>query len=108
VLAAADALRGGDVAQVGELMRACHVSLRDDYEVSSPELDALAEAAWEVEGCYGARLTGAGFGGCTVSLVAQDAVDDFETHVSKAYEDAFERKPDIYACRVADGVARVQ
>jgi galactokinase len=108
VLAAADALRDGDVARVGELMRACHISLRDDYEVSSPELDALAEAAWEVEGCYGARLTGAGFGGCTVSLVAQDAVDDFEAHVSKAYEDAFERKPDIYACRVADGVSRVQ
>jgi galactokinase len=108
VLAAADALRDGDVVQVGELMRACHISLRDDYEVSSPELDVLAEAAWEVAGCYGARLTGAGFGGCTVSLVAQDAVDGFEAHVSKAYEDAFERKPDIYACRVADGVSQVQ
>ena len=108
VLAAADALRDGDVVLVGELMQACHVSLRDDYEVSSPELDALAEAAWEVEGCYGARLTGAGFGGCTVSLVAQGAVGGFETHVSKAYEDAFERRPDIYACRVADGVSQVQ
>jgi galactokinase len=108
VLQAADALRDGDVVSVGELMRDCHISLRDDYEVSSPELDALAEAAWEVEGCYGARLTGAGFGGCTVSLVAEEAVPGFEVHVSQAYEDAFDCGPDIYACRVADGVARVQ
>lgn len=108
VLQAADALRDGDVVRVGELMRDCHISLRDDYEVSSPELDALAEAAWKVEGCYGARLTGAGFGGCTVSLVAEEAVPSFDVHVSQAYEDAFDRKPDIYACRVADGVARVQ
>jgi galactokinase len=108
VLQAAGALRDGDVAEVGRLMRACHISLRDDYEVSSPELDALAKAAWEVEGCYGARLTGGGFGGCTVSLVAEDAVPDFEDHVSNAYESAFDRRPDIYACHVADGVGRVQ
>jgi galactokinase len=107
VLAAAAALRDGDVVQVGELMKACHISLRDEYEVSSPELDVLAEAGWAVEGCYGARLTGAGFGGCTVSLVAQGAVDGFEAHVAKAYEAAFECKPDIYACRVASGVSQV-
>ncbi|MBN1811896.1 MAG: galactokinase, partial [Anaerolineae bacterium] len=69
VLQAAEALREGDVTTVGVLMKACHISLRDDYEVSSPELDVLAEAAWEAEGCYGARLTGAGFGGCAVALV---------------------------------------
>jgi len=107
VLQAARALRQGDVTTVGELMRTCHVSLRDDYEVSSLELDVLAEAAWEVEGCYGARLTGAGFGGCTVALVAAEGVPGFETHVSAAYEAAFNRKPDIYVCRSADGVKQV-
>ncbi|MBU0704724.1 MAG: galactokinase, partial [Chloroflexi bacterium] len=105
VVRAAEALRAGDVATVGTLMRACHISLRDDYEVSSPELDALAEAAWEVRGCYGARLTGAGFGGCIVALVAADGVTDFETRVSAAYEAAFGRRPDIYVCRSADGVS---
>ena len=107
VLQAAKALRAGDVATVGALMKACHISLRDDYEVSSPELDVLAEAAWEVEGCYGARLTGAGFGGCTVALVAPDAVSDFATRVVAAYEAAFDRAPDIYACRSANGVERM-
>jgi len=105
VLQAAEALRKGDVATVGALMKACHASLRDDYEVSAPELDVLAEAAWEVEGCYGARLTGAGFGGCIVALVAADGVPDFEAHVSTAYEAAFDRQPDIYICRSADGVS---
>jgi len=104
VLQAAEALTAGDVATVGALMRACHVSLRDDYEVSSPELDQLAEAAWEVEGCHGARLTGAGFGGCTVALVAAAAVPGFEAHVTAAYEAAFGRRPDVYACESADGV----
>jgi galactokinase len=107
VLHAAEALREGDVTTVGALMKACHISLRDDYEVSSPELDVLAEAAWDVEGCYGARLTGAGFGGCTVALVAADAVSDFEAHVASAYESAFDRSPDIYACRSANGVERM-
>ncbi len=101
------ALQQGDLATVGALMRACHISLRDDYEVSSPELDALAEAAWKVEGCYGSRLTGAGFGGCTVSLVAEGAVPDFQAYVAAAYEKAFSRRPEIYVCQAADGVKRV-
>jgi galactokinase len=104
VLQAAEALKEGDVAAVGALMKDCHVSLRDDYEVSSPELDRLAEAAWEVTGCYGARLTGAGFGGCTVALVAADAVPEFEAHVSAVYEAAFNRRPDVYVYESADGV----
>jgi galactokinase len=107
VLQAVEALREGDVVAMGALMRACHVSLRDDYEVSSPELDVLAEAAWEVEGCYGARLTGAGFGGCTIALTDVDVVPDFETHVAAAYEAAFARRPDIYVCHSANGVERV-
>jgi galactokinase len=107
VLQAAEALRQGDVTTVGALMNACHVSLRDDYEVSSPELDVLAEAAWEVDGCYGARLTGGGFGGCTVALVAEGAVFDFEVHVAAAYEAAYDRLPDIYPCHSANGVERM-
>ena len=108
VVRAAEALQAGDVSTVGALMRDCHASLRDDYEVSSPELDALAEAAWEVEGCFGARLTGAGFGGCTVALVAAAAVSDFGAYVSAAYEAAFARRPDIYVCRSADGVKKIE
>jgi len=107
VLLAAAALRRGDLVTVGALMKACHASLRDYYEVSSPELDRLVEAACEVAGCYGARLTGAGFGGCVVALVATDAVPDFEAHVSAIYESAFDRRPAaIYTCRSADGVKR--
>ena len=107
VLYAAEALRRGDVVTVGALMKACHASLRDYYEVSSPELDRLTEAACEVAGCYGARLTGAGFGGCIVALVATDGVPDFETHVSAVYEASFGRRPVIYVCRSAGGVKRV-
>ncbi|HEY72802.1 MAG TPA: galactokinase [Thermoflexia bacterium] len=107
VLRAAEALREGDVATVGALMKACHVSLRDDYEVSAPELDVLAEAAWEMESCYGARLTGAGFGGCIVALVAADGAPDFEVHVSAAYEAVFDRQPDIYICRSTTGVRAI-
>lgn len=107
VLQAAQALKEEDLDTVGKLMKACHISLRDDYEVSSAELDALAEAAWEVEGCYGARLTGAGFGGCTVALVATGAVPEFVAHVSAAYEATFNRQPDVYACHSADGMKRI-
>ncbi len=107
VLRAAEALRVGDVVTVGGLMKACHVSLRDDYEVSAPELDALSSAAWEMEGCYGARLTGAGFGGCIVALVAAGGAPDFEAHVSAAYEAVFDRQPDIYVCRSTTGVRAI-
>jgi galactokinase len=105
VLQAAEALRRGDVATVGELMHACHISLRDDYEVSSPELNALVEAALAVEGCYGARLTGGGFGGCIAALVDEDGVRDFERHVSQRYEAAFRHRPETYPCRPAAGVS---
>lgn len=107
VLQVKEALQKGDLATVSALMRAGHISLRDDYEVSSPELDVLVEAAWKVEGCYGSRLTGAGFGGCTVSLVAEGAVPDFRAQVAAAYERAFGRQPEVYVCRAADGVKRM-
>ncbi len=107
VLEAAESLRVGDVERVGEAMRRCHRSLRDDYEVSSPELDLLAETAWGVPGCYGARLTGAGFGGCAVALVAEDAVDRLREALSRSYEARFGRQPILYVCHASDG-ARVE
>lgn len=105
VLDGVAALRQGNLEEFGRLMKGSHRSLRDDYQVSSPELDLLVEAAWEVEGVFGSRLTGAGFGGCTVSLVAKDAVADFKAHVSERYHAAFGILPDIAACGAEDGVS---
>lgn len=104
VLDAVAALRQGDLARVGELFVASHRSLRDDYEVSSPELDAMVEAAMEGPGCFGARLTGAGFGGCTVSLVRADRVEDFVAHLTRAYRERTGREATVYVTRAADGV----
>ncbi|GAB4567557.1 MAG: galactokinase [Anaerolineae bacterium] len=104
VMDTVEALRQGDLARVGELLKASHRSLRDDYEVSSPELDAMVEAAVTVPGCYGARLTGAGFGGCTVSLVAEEAVDDFVRHLTQAYRERTGREAAVYVTPAADGV----
>jgi galactokinase len=96
----------GDVAAFGKLMNESHASLRDDYQVSIPELDTLVEAAQGVAGCYGSRLTGAGFGGCTVSLVEQTAVEQFQGKVAAAYRSATGRETIIYICRASDGVGR--
>jgi galactokinase len=102
----AAALEGGDVATFGQLMNQSHVSLRDDYQVSIPEMDTLVAAAQGVPGCYGSRLTGAGFGGCSVSLVRQDAVERFKSEVAAAYKAATGRETTIYICRASDGVGR--
>jgi galactokinase len=106
VLCSVDALRKGDLTKFGQLMNASHESLRDLYEVSCRELDALAEAAWRVEGVYGSRMTGAGFGGCTVSLVADGAVDEFLARVPYEYHARIGTDPLIYVCSPEDG-ARV-
>ncbi|MBC7226081.1 MAG: galactokinase [Thermoflexales bacterium] len=106
VLEAVAAFRAGDLETVGAAMKRSHISLRDDYEVSSPELDCLAEAAWEVPGCWGARLTGAGFGGCIVALVAEAAVDDLARHLERVYQARFGRRPPVIVCRASEG-ARV-
>jgi len=105
VLKSVAALRAGDLAAFGQLMNESHASLRDDYEVSCAELDIMAEAAWKVGGVYGSRMTGAGFGGCTVSLVAEEAIEDFRGQAAAAYEEATGIVPQIYACRAEDGVA---
>ena len=104
VIDAVRALERGDLAHFGNLMNASHVSLRDDYEVSCHELDVMVEAAWEQDGIYGARMTGAGFGGCTVNLVADDHAPDFQANVAQAYEKATGARPEIYVCTAEDGV----
>lgn len=104
VLTAAAALRCGDLAALGEAMRRCHESLRDDYQVSSPELDLLAETAWSVGGCYGARLTGAGFGGCVVAVVDSGAAGNLVECLKRAFRDHFGQLPAAYTCHSADGV----
>jgi galactokinase len=107
VLAFSRKLYDGDLTDVGALLVKGHRSLRDDYEVSIPELDTLVEAAVEVEGCYGARLTGAGFGGCIIALAAEDAVPDVEAHLNEVYEAEYGKQPAVYITRPADGVTRM-
>ncbi|HHX38586.1 MAG TPA: galactokinase [Armatimonadetes bacterium] len=107
-LRSVEALRAGDLEAFGKLMNQSHISLRDDYEVSCRELDLLVEAAWAVSGVLGSRMTGAGFGGCTVSLVRADAVDRFRAEVSQAYEQATGRSPEIYVCSAEDGAGIVE
>ena len=103
VLAAAKALQAGDAKQFGELMYQSHTSLRDDYEVSCKELDVLVELASSQSGVYGARMTGGGFGGCTVNLVQADGAATFKTHIAQTYQQATGIKPEIYICDLAPG-----
>jgi galactokinase len=101
------ALREDNVQRFGELMNASHDSLRDDYEVSSAGLDALVNAARAVNGCLGSRLTGAGFGGCTVSLVRADAVEAFQEQVGERYQAETGIKADFFVTRPAAGAGLV-
>ncbi|HEY0777372.1 MAG TPA: galactokinase [Gemmatirosa sp.] len=104
-LAAADALERGDVAALGALMDASHASLRDDFEVSRPELDAIVRLARAHHACLGARMTGAGFGGCGVALVERAQADDFAATVAAAYEAEVRLRPAVYVCAASDGAA---
>ncbi|MBE6102573.1 MAG: galactokinase [Selenomonas ruminantium] len=106
-LEAVKALEANDVARFGELMDMSHVSLRDDYDVTGVELDTLAELAWEQEGVIGSRMTGAGFGGCTVSLVKNDCIEAFKKNVEAAYEKKIGYKPSFYVANIADGTHRL-
>ena len=103
-LSAADALRDGDLARFGVLMSASHASLRDDYEVSTPELNAMVDAALECDGTIGARMTGGGFGGCTVNLVHAGEAARFARDVADLYEARTGRAPEVYVCRASNGV----
>jgi len=107
VAEASAALARNDFAVFGGLMNLSHAGLRDDYEVSSPELDALVDAARRVPGVLGSRMMGAGFGGCTISLVEADAVPEFEARVSRDYEAGTGRAPKIHVVRIEAGTHAV-
>ena len=104
---AVEALQKQDLQKIGELMNASHVSLRDDYEVTGIELDTLVEEAWKVDGVIGSRMTGAGFGGCTVSIVEDAAVDRFIESVGTAYRDKIGYAADFYVVQVGSGPCRL-
>ncbi|HMH42365.1 MAG TPA: galactokinase [Pyrinomonadaceae bacterium] len=108
VLKAADALRDRDLQSFGRLMYESHDSLRDDYEVSCKELDVMVDLAKQVKGVFGARMTGGGFGGCTINLVSVQAVDEFTQSIRNSYEQATGKHPEVYICSAADGAERVQ
>jgi galactokinase len=107
VQAAADALRAGNLDAFGQLLDAAHTSARDDYEISCPELEALVETAREVDGTLGARLTGAGWGGCIVAVVRNAAVAQFKDYVTDHYQSRVGRTTSIFACRSAPGAGPV-
>lgn len=102
-LKAVDALEKGDIKQFGELMNQSHISLRDDYEVTGFELDSLVQAQWNQEGVIGARMTGAGFGGCTVAIVLNECIDKFKTNVEKEYTEKTGLKPEFYTAKIGQG-----
>ena len=104
---AVEALKNNDVALFGKLMNESHVSLRDDYEVTGIELDTLVEEAWKIDGVIGSRMTGAGFGGCTVSIVKDEAVDTFIKEVGAAYEKKIGYAADFYVVEIGDGPVKL-
>ena len=104
---AVKALKAGDIVKFGQLMNASHISLRDDYEVTGLELDTMAEEAWKIDGVIGSRMTGGGFGGCTVSLVKDEAIDTFIEKVGAAYEAKTNIKPQFYIAEIGDGACKL-
>jgi galactokinase len=108
VLDSIAALSRGDAVAFGEMMDASHRSLRDDYEVSCAELDAMVEAAWAAPGCVGARMTGAGFGGCAVALVEEAQAETFRDQVAASYQQAVDLQPSLYLCTAEAGAEVLQ
>lgn len=100
---AVQALKDNDIALFGKLMNESHISLRDDYEVTGEELDTLVETAWDVDGVIGSRMTGAGFGGCTVSIVKDEAVDNFIDVVGSTYKEKIGYAADFYVVEIGSG-----
>lgn len=101
------ALKAGDIEEFGKLMIASHDSLRDDYEVTGKELDTLVASALKQDGVIGSRMTGAGFGGCTVSIVKNDNIDAFIENVGKEYKDTIGYAADFYVVEVGDGAGTI-
>ncbi|MBQ9614445.1 MAG: galactokinase [Lachnospiraceae bacterium] len=100
---AVEALRANDIERFGQLMNASHVSLRDDYETSCPEADILAEEAWKLPGVLGSRITGGGFGGCTVSIVKDEAVEEFISRIGRIYEEKVGYPASFYTLEIGGG-----
>jgi galactokinase len=107
VLSSIEVLKANDLAAFGELMNRSHDSLRDLYEVTGVELDAMVEAARRVPGVLGSRMTGAGFGGCTISLVHEDSVERFKAEVARNYSEVTGLTPDFYVCSIGNGVEKL-
>jgi len=103
---AVDALKRGDLQEFGRLMNESHISLRDDYETSCPEVDVLVDAAWSCDGVIGSRITGGGFGGCSVSIVRDDAIETFKDTLTKAYKEKCDLVPEFYVVSIGDGPRR--
>ena len=101
------ALRDGDIGKFGQLMNQSHISLRDDYEVSCEEIDILVDLAWKIPGVIGSRITGGGFGGCTVSIVKNDAVDTFINDIGKTYKEKVGHEAEFYTVDIGDGASRI-
>ena len=99
------ALKNNDIEEFGRLMNASHVSLRDDYEVSCEEIDILVDLAWKIPGVIGSRITGGGFGGCTVSIVKNDAVDTFIATLGEEYKKAVGHEAEFYVVDIGDGAS---
>ena len=104
---AVKALKENDIETFGKLMNASHVSLRDDYETSCPEVDVLVDEAWKIPGVIGSRITGGGFGGCTVSIVKNDAVDHFIDKLGKAYKEKTGHEAEFYVVEIGDGAKEI-
>ena len=100
---AVEALKEGDIPAFGRLMNESHVSLRDDYDVSCPEVDILAEEAWKIPGVLGARITGGGFGGCTVAIVRNEAVAEYQQTLSRVYRERTGIEAEFYVVDIGDG-----
>ncbi len=104
---AVEALKNNDIKLFGELMNASHVSLRDDYQVSCGEIDILVEEAWKIPGVVGSRITGGGFGGCTVSIVKDEAVEEFKEKIGAAYQEKTGKQADFYVVEIGDGPSKL-
>jgi galactokinase len=106
-LAAADAMRQGDAVTLGELMDASHVSMRDDFEITNDQLNIMVACARPHPGCYGARMTGGGFGGCAVALIRADAAEDFARVTAERYQAQTGLEPQVYVCSATAGAGVV-
>ena len=102
-----NALKAGDIEAFGKYMNESHISLRDDYDVSCLEIDLLVDEAWKIPEVLGSRITGGGFGGCTVSIVKDEAIDGFKEKLSASYKKAFDMEPEFYVVSIGDGPSKL-